>query len=72
MRLSFDNQFLFSVGQDGCVFIHEVKDKDPRSGFKKEGMLLPPSDEILTEANEISQQLNEKESLENDLQNNQS
>lgn len=32
MRLSHDNQFLFSAGRDGTLMIMNVKDKDPRGG----------------------------------------
>jgi hypothetical protein len=30
MKLSYDNHQLFTVGQDGCLIIHEVKDRDPK------------------------------------------
>ena len=48
MRLSFDNSHLFSTGKDGCLIIHDVKDRDPK-GKSKEREGLPFSDEILTE-----------------------
>ena len=35
MRVSYDDQFLFSVGQDGSLFIFKVTDKDGR-GLKRE------------------------------------
>ena len=35
MRISYDDQFLFSVGQDGSLFIFKVTDKDGR-GLKRE------------------------------------
>ena len=30
MRLSYNNEWLFTAGQDGCLIIHEVKDRDPQ------------------------------------------
>jgi len=71
MKLSYDNNYLFSAGQDGALIIHDVKDRDPRGGVKREreGMNLPFSDEILTEKTEIEYYFNEKENLENDLSN---
>lgn len=71
MKLSYDNNYLFSAGQDGALIIHDVKDRDPRGGVKREreGMNLPFSDEILTEKQEIEYYFNEKENLENDLSN---
>jgi len=67
MRLSYDNHHLFTVGQDGCLIIHDVKDRDPK-GKNKERECLPFSDEILTEKTEIEQYVQEKEQLEGELQ----
>jgi hypothetical protein len=71
MKLSYDNNYLFSAGQDGALIIHDVKDRDPRGGIKREreGMNLPFSDEILTEKSEIEYYFTEKENLENDMTN---
>ena len=33
MRLSYNNDWLFTAGRDCCLMIHEVKDKDPRGGL---------------------------------------
>lgn len=35
MRISYDDQFLFSVGMDGSLFIFKVIDKEGR-GLKRE------------------------------------
>lgn len=48
MRMSFDNHHLFTAGKDGCLIIHDVKDRDPK-GKTRERDCLPFSDEILTE-----------------------
>ena len=71
MKLSFDNNYLFTGGQDGLLIIHDIKDRDPRGGAKRErdGLGLPFSDEILTEKTEIDNFLTEKEGLENDFNN---
>lgn len=54
MRLSFDNQQLFTSGKDGCLIVHDVKDRDPK-GKTRERECLQFSDEILTEKSEIDQ-----------------
>lgn len=69
LKLSYDNHHLFSAGQDGCLIIHDVKDRDPK-GKSKERECLPFSDEILTEKNEIDQINQEIEQLTNDLNGN--
>ena len=69
MRLSYDNNFLFTSGQDGALIISDVKEKDLKGGLRREGVGLPYSDEILTEKQEIEQYINEKEGLENEFNN---
>ena len=51
MRLSYNNDWLFTVGKDCCIMIHEVKDRDPRAGFVRRAQdpNLMYSDDILTE-----------------------
>lgn len=52
MRISYDNNQLFTVGKDACIYIYEIKDRDPRGGLVKrergEGAIMQFSDEILT------------------------
>lgn len=54
MRLTYDNQQLFTVGRDGCLIIHDVKERDPKAKGKMRE-ILPYADEILTEKAEIDQ-----------------
>jgi hypothetical protein len=68
MRMSFDNHHLFSAGKDGCLVIHDVKDRDPK-GKTRERECLQFSDEILTEKSEIDAYVQEKEQLENEHHN---
>ena len=46
LRITFDDQFVVSAGRDGCVMIHEIKDKESR-GSKLREAFTEPSDEIL-------------------------
>lgn len=69
MRISHDNNFLFTAGQDGALIISDVTDKDMKNNLRREHVGLPFSDEILTEKAEIEQYSNEKETLENELSN---
>lgn len=66
MRMSFDNNHLFTAGKDGCLIIHDVKDRDPK-GKTRVRDCLPFSDEILTEKQEIDTFIQDKEQLENEL-----
>lgn len=70
MRLSYDNNYLFTGGQDGLVVIHDIKDRDPRGAAKaqREGLALPFSEEILVDKQDIETFISEKEQLEGDLQ----
>jgi hypothetical protein len=68
MRLSYDNNYLFTGGQDGLVIIHDIKDRDPRGSKTREGLGLPFSEEILVDKQDIESFISEKEQLEGDLQ----
>ena len=65
LKLSYDNNWLFTCGQDGCLILHDVKDRDPRGGLKRdrEGMGLATSEEILTDKADIEGYITEKEQL---------
>ena len=52
MRISYDNNHLFTVGKDGCFIIHDVKDRDPK-GKSRERDRLDFSNEILTDKADI-------------------
>ena len=74
MRVSYDDCFLFTAGQDGSVIIWEIKDKDIRAlRREKESIGLPLSEEILitkAEIEELHQQIenqrtNKRESVTN-------
>lgn len=69
MRLSFDNNYLFTGGLDGLVIIHDIKDRDPRGAkAQREGLGLPFSEEILVDKQDIETFVSEKEQLEGDFQ----
>ena len=36
MRLSYNNDWLFTAGADGCLMVLEVKDRDPRGGARRD------------------------------------
>ena len=66
LKLSFDNQLLFSAGQDGTFFMFELK--DPLFKSQKETPQIQPSEEILCEKAELRELLQAIEHLkrEND------
>mmetsp|Transcript_13308 Transcript_13308/g.18147 ORF Transcript_13308/g.18147 Transcript_13308/m.18147 type:complete len:80 (+) Transcript_13308:500-739(+) len=59
MRLGFYNDWLFTAGVDGCLFAHEVKEKDPRTGLARQQQTFF-SDEILAEKQQIDETINQK------------
>ena len=64
MKLTYKNDFLFTVGNDCALMIHEVKDKDPRGGLNARERVdnsLPFSDEILTEKTEMDEIQNKRD-----------
>ena len=70
MKLTYKNDFLFTVGEDCALMIHEVKDKDPRGGLNARERVdnsLPFSDEILTEKTEMDEIQAKRDQLINEL-----
>jgi len=69
MRISYDNNYLFTAGRDGTLCIFDIKDKDPRGGIIKRdfGTQLQFSEEILTEKSDMDHYEERKETLESDL-----
>ena len=49
-RFSFDDQFLFTAGEDGCVFIYRVIDKDQKTKVERNWSF---SDEILVSKSDL-------------------
>lgn len=65
IRITFDDSYIFSAGQDGALIIYEIKDKDNRSLKKeKEGYGLPFAEEILITKAEIEELNHEITSLQ--------
>lgn len=72
MRISYDNNYLFTAGRDGTLMILDIKDRDPRGGLVKQrdaASMIPPSEEILTEKSEIADFETQKQSLKTELEN---
>jgi hypothetical protein len=55
MRITFDEQFLFTVGEDGALCIFEVKDREHRATRREKEAILPVSEEIIVTKNEIDE-----------------
>lgn len=47
LRISYDNQVLFSGGHDGVLCVFDVKDKDPKGKSAKDTVQIHLSEEIL-------------------------
>ena len=55
MRISYDDQFLFSVGQDGSLFAFKVHDKDGRT-LKREKD-VPFAEEVLVTKSDLEEKV---------------
>merc|ERR1719181_1569316 len=47
IRITFDDYYLFSCAEDGCLFIFDVRKKDRVVSKRDKENVLPPADEIL-------------------------
>ena len=68
MRMSPDDQLLFTVGEDGCIAIFQVdggKDSGERLGRARHDQNLPWAEEILVTRSDLEDQL----AMMTDLQN---
>ena len=55
LRISHDEQFLFSVGHDGCLCMFEIKDREIRGSKRQtETLALLPAEEIIITRSEIT------------------
>jgi hypothetical protein len=73
MRITYDDKYIFSVGQDGCLFMFELTDKDVKSNRGKESYSIQFSEEILVTRVEEEEKKKELQSVQNkisDLQQN--
>lgn len=68
MRISQDNQMLFSASKDGTLMIYDIKDRDTKGPAVKKifGGIPQFSKEILTEKTEMEEFENIKDTLENE------
>ncbi|KAI9141043.1 WD repeat domain 65-like protein [Paraphysoderma sedebokerense] len=62
LRVSYDDQFLFSASEDGSLFLWKITDKEGRSKQNRDGLF---ADEILVTKSD----LDEKSIIMNDLRN---
>eukprot|EP00933_Yihiella_yeosuensis_P068974 TRINITY_DN7503_c8_g1_i1.p1 TRINITY_DN7503_c8_g1~~TRINITY_DN7503_c8_g1_i1.p1 ORF type:complete len:1191 (-),score=308.81 TRINITY_DN7503_c8_g1_i1:162-3734(-) len=47
IRVTFDDYYLFTCAEDGCLFVFDVKKKDRVASKRDKESVLPPADEIL-------------------------
>jgi cilia- and flagella-associated protein 57 len=59
MKLSHCNQYLFSTGQDGCLIIYDVNDRDNKD--RKSEIALPYSDQVLTLPSQLEEYKNTRD-----------
>jgi hypothetical protein len=59
MKISHCNQYLFSTGQDGCLIIYDVNDRDNKD--RKGEIALPYSDQVLTLPSQLEEYKNTKD-----------
>ena len=44
LRVSFDDQYLFSVAEDGCMYTYKITDKDGRANKREKDVVF--ADEV--------------------------
>lgn len=66
MVLSYDNKNLITAGQDGCIYIFELKERDSKMKFESRTMIPNFSDEMITQRNEIEGINQEIDALKNE------
>ena len=64
MRISYDDKYLFTAGQDGILCIFEVTDKS----IRRDGPAIPYCDELIIPKSEIDGYINEIESQNSQIQ----
>ena len=68
MRLSYNNDHLFTAGKDCCLIIHKITDRDSRAGATRvHPTAVQYSDEILTEKSEMDDIMVDRDRLINEL-----
>ena len=55
IRISYDDTYIFSAGQDGTLITYEIRDKEFRTLKQKDGYGLPFAEEILITKAEIEE-----------------
>ena len=53
LRVSFDDQYLFSTSEDGCLLIYKIADKDGRVGKREKDVVY--ADEILVTKSDLEE-----------------
>ena len=54
MRISYDDQYLFTVSDDACLFIHKLTDKEGRSKRDRD---VPYAEEILITRSDLEEKV---------------
>lgn len=53
IRVTYDDQYLFVAGSDGCLCLYEIKEKDGTNLFPERVGMTPLADEILVTTKEL-------------------
>ena len=54
MKISYDDQYLFTVSEDACLFIHKLTDKEGRSKRDRD---VPYAEEILITRSDLEEKV---------------
>ncbi len=57
LKVSFDDNYIFSAGDDGAIIIYEVKEKDAKIKLDKDGSGMQFADEFLMSRDKYSEEL---------------
>ena len=62
LRISYNDDYLFSVGSDACLYVWDIKDREGRVS-KQKGELLPPAEEILITKSDLEEKTQRMQEL---------
>ena len=59
MKVTFDDNYIFTTGTDGCLIMYENKDKESKIKLDKDNLPMQFAEEFLMKREEYSKEKNE-------------
>jgi WD40 repeat protein len=68
IRITYDDAYLFTCSEDGCLYVFDVRKKDRVSSKRDKENALPPADEILVTRTFLDEKQNQLVELERQVE----